>query len=381
MVNQEIKTNPLFLYQEKVWNQLKHISESEKIANAYLFFGPPGCGKEGMAVKFAQLLNCEDELNHICENCPSCKRCQKLQHENIKLIFPLPKPKKSIDNNPIGNNTKQLDLVNNAINQKSQDLFFKIRIPNANRILIQSIRDLRKTLFLKSESSGKQVVIIFDSHLLSSGQGEAANALLKLLEEPPIGTTFILVTDHINSVFQTIISRCQKIGFPKLQDKDIESWFKTKNVEEAHISLLVGLSRGNLQSAKFFVTQSVQNLMLLISNLVIKTTKSNPNDWRKFIEEYSKLAKQDSEKFVNHFLLLKIWYQSVNRLKNKINDPLHHTDLKEEMENLIRLYPSAELLLIVIELEKIVRAIQLNLYMPLVLINFLLKVQEYLNHE
>ena len=51
------------------------------------------------------------------------------------------------------------------------------------------------------------------------------------------------------------------------------------------------------------------------------------------------------------------------------------------MENLIRLYPTAELLLIVIELEKIVRAIQLNLYMPLVLTNFLLKVQEYLNHE
>ena len=75
--------------------------------------------------------------------------------------------------------------------------FIKSRIPHANRILIQSIRVLRRTLYLKTQNSGRKVVLVFDAHLLNSGQGETANAFLKILEEPPLNTTIILVTDYM----------------------------------------------------------------------------------------------------------------------------------------------------------------------------------------
>ena len=72
MVNQEIVSTSIFAAQSKVWGQLKQISLSDKLGSAYLFSGQPGCGKEGIAIQFAKLLNCESSEGNICENCPSC---------------------------------------------------------------------------------------------------------------------------------------------------------------------------------------------------------------------------------------------------------------------------------------------------------------------
>jgi hypothetical protein len=77
-------------------------------------------------------------------------------------------------------------------------------------------------------------------------------------------------------------------------------------------------------------------------------------------------------------MLLKIWHQSANRLQKSIDDPLHDTPLKLGMETFIRTYPSAKFLSIVIDLEETVRAIPMNLYMPLVLTNLLLNTQKNL---
>ena len=84
--------------------------------------------------------------------------------------------------------------------------FHKINVPKARRITIDSIRFLRKSLYLKSQASGRKIVIIFDAHLLTEGGGESANALLKMLEEPPGNTSLILVTSNKSKLPLTIIS-------------------------------------------------------------------------------------------------------------------------------------------------------------------------------
>ena len=290
----------------------------------------------------------------------------------------MPVPKKNAEDAYQGIDKKSLDLITQQIHEKSLDLYHKIRIPMANRILIQSIRELRKNLYLKGDSKGRKVVLVFDAHLLSAGQGESANAFLKLLEEPPSKTTIILVTDHIELVLPTIISRCQRIGFPRLEDSHITSWLQSKLVQEQDIPFLVGLSRGNLQNAQFFISQSKIELEELIKNLVDTTTRDNPEKWRKFIEAYSKLSKQKKDEFEYHFMLLRIWYQSVNRLKNNLNDPLHDTSLIDGMKRFLNSYPFADLLSIVSDLEDVVRAISMNLYMPLVLTNLLLETKKNL---
>lgn len=371
----------LFQAQPKVWDRLSQIKSSNQIGSAYLFSGPSGSGKEGLAIKFAQYLNCESHGEMPCNSCPSCLRFQQLQHEKLTLIFPLPTPKKSSSDNedPTTINKQDLDIVTEAIAEKAQDPFFKIQIPKANRILIQSVRELRKSLYLKSEDSGRKTVLIFDAHLLSAGQGEAANALLKILEEPPQNTTLILVTDYIELLLPTILSRCQKIGVPNLPDSSVHEWLTEKMVKESDISFIVGLSQGNIHQARHLKSQSVADILKLLGGLIKMLTQENPDHWRKFCQTYGRFASQDLVTFSFHFKLLKLWFRSVSRLQNKVPDLLHNTSLKPTMDRLIQTHPNANYSGITLALEDTILAIPQNLYMPLILTNLLIQIQKHLN--
>ena len=137
----------LFQAQKKTWGKIYDIVNNNKVGNAYIFSGPEGSGKEALSIAFAQFLNCSHRKLTPCLKCSSCIRYNKLQHEMLNLIVPLPTYKNS--KNEIDNST--LALLNQEIKNKSTDPYYKIRIPKANRILIQSIRELRKRLYFKSE--------------------------------------------------------------------------------------------------------------------------------------------------------------------------------------------------------------------------------------
>jgi DNA polymerase-3 subunit delta' len=381
MVNEEVVSLNILSAQARVWEQLSQIFTSTRIGSAYLFSGPPGCGKESLAIQFAQLLNCESPSQKPCNECPSCMRFNQLQHEKLQLILPLPmvKTKKSEgDNDSFSLGKGDLELVTDAIAKKSDDPFYKIQIPKANRILIQSVRELRKTLYLKSEASGRKIVLIFDAHLLSAGQGEAANALLKILEEPPKNTTLILITDHVELLLPTILSRCQRIGIPRLNDSFIQDWLRMKMVKESEIQFLAGLSLGNIHQARYLILQSVGDLMKLVNGLIKIITNNEPDQWRKFTQTYSRLAHQDTATFSFHFMMLKIWFRSVNRLQNNVNDILHSTSFKPMMDRILREFPNADFSAITFELEESILAIPQNLYMNLILTNLLIRIQKHL---
>ena len=368
--------------QARVWERLSQIRISKQVGGAYLFSGPTGCGKESLAIRFAQLLNCETFSENPCDTCPSCQRFHQLQHEKLKLIFPLPAVRKKKDDGSGTSSTigkGDMELVTEAIAKKAEDHFYKITIPKSNRILIQSIRELRKTLYLKSEPSGRKIVLIFDAHLLSVGMGETANALLKILEEPPENTTLILVTDHVELLLPTILSRCQRVGIPRLNDIFIQDWLQMKMVKDSEIQLLAGLSQGNIHHARFLISQPIGDLLKLVNGLVKMISNDNPDHWRKFTQTYSRLARQDSATLSFHFMMLKIWFRSANRLARRVDDILHETSFKPGMERLISTNPNADFSAITFELEDAILAIPMNLYMPLILTNFLLRIQKHLN--
>ena len=372
----------IFSAQPRVWERLSQIRISKQVGGAYLFSGPVGCGKESLAIRFAQLLNCETSSEKPCDTCPSCQRFRQLQHEKLKLIFPLPAVRKKKDDGSGTSSTigkGDMELVTEAIAKKAENHFHKIKIPKSSRILIQSIRELRKTLYLKSEPSGRKIVLIFDAHLLSVGMGEAANALLKILEEPPENTTLILVTDHVELLLPTILSRCQRVGIPRLNDIFIQDWLQIKMVKDSEIQLLTGLSQGNIHQARFLISQPIGDLLKLVNGLVKMITNDNPDHWRKFTQTYSRLARQDSATLSFHFMMLKIWFRSANRLARRVDDILHETSFKPGMERLISTNPNADFSAITFELEDAILSIPMNLYMPLILTNLLLRIQKHLN--
>ena len=364
----------LFQAQKKTWGKIYDIVNNNKVGNAYIFSGPEGSGKEALSIAFAQFLNCSHRKLTPCLKCSSCIRYNKLQHEMLDLIVPLPTYKNS--KNEIDNST--LSLLNQEIKNKSTDPYYKIRIPKANRILIQSIRELRKRLYFKSEKIYRKVVLIFDSHLLCSGQSESANALLKILEEPPDNTTLILVTDYKDLILPTIISRCQFLGVPRFSDSFIQNWLRTKNIDEDNIILISGLSGGNIHQARFLVEKPIEDLKKLINEMITSLLNKNPELWYSFINTYSRMALSKPDSFKFFFGLIAIWFRSVYRKKMKISDPLHKTELVKNINYFNSKYINAKLLDIVLEIEDVIIGIKQNLYMPLRLTNMILNIQKLL---
>ena len=373
MADKKIMNYDLIYSQKDTWSRLVKKSESGKIANAYLFSGPIGSGKEGLALIFAQLLNCNSSKTEICFQCDSCIKFKSLQHEKLKVIVPLPAPKINKDDY----NSLITEEYIEAINKKSSDPFYKIIIPKSKRILIQSIRHIKKTIYLKQNNSGRNLVLIFDSELLCEGQGESGNALLKILEEPPENTTIILVSDHKKMLFETIISRCQSVDVPLLPDEYILKWLMKKKVENAE--LLVSICRGDMHKAKSLSSQPIAKIINTIEKLLNTLIQNNSEQWRNFTDYYSRLCTKDIKEFGYHMNLISIWFMGANRHRQGLNSGFDNTKLFNQIVSFNETYPKANIYAIILCLEDVLRSISQNLFMPLILLNMILDIQRNLN--
>ena len=373
MADKKIMNYDLIYSQKDTWSRLVKKSESGNIANAYLFSGPIGSGKEGLALIFAQLLNCNSSKTEICFQCDSCIRFKNLQHEKLKIIIPLPAPKSNIDDY----SGLITDEYIEAINKKSSDPFYKILIPKSKRILIQSIRHIKKTIYLNQNNRGRNIIIIFDSELLCEGQGESGNALLKILEEPPENTTIILVSDHKKMLFQTIISRCQSVDVPPLPDEYILKWLMKKKVENAE--LLVSICRGDMHKAKSLSSQPIAKIINTIEKLLNTLIQNNSEKWRNFTDYYSRLCTKDVKEFGYHINLISIWFMGAIRHRQGLNSGFDYTKLFHQIVSFNKTYPKANIYEIILCLEDVLRSVSQNLFMPLILLNMILDIQKNLN--
>lgn len=156
--------------QTVVLNRLSKAFENNRVGHAYLFEGENGTGKEALAIYFSQLILCAHPKTSIpCGQCHNCRLVKSKNHPNITIIR-----------------------------------------PKTERILVDQIKDLLKTLSKKSFAGGRKIYIIAQAERMGN---EAANALLKYLEEPDGEVTAILLTSAYNKILPTIQSRCQRISF------------------------------------------------------------------------------------------------------------------------------------------------------------------------
>ena len=366
--------------QSGIWDLLEKTIENNKIGSAYLFSGPSGVGKETMAIEYGATINKQHFIDDEKSADASYNRFKTLQHELLKLIVPLPSGKTQRGNVNIleSLNAADLELLNENIAKKSTDPFHKIVLPNATRIRINSIRELRKSLYLKSNDIGRKMVLIFDAHLLTAGQAESANALLKILEEPPQNTTLILVTDKKNQLLPTILSRCQHIDFPPLTKETIKDTLLKNDIDSESAELIAGISQGNMRLALTISNNSMDNLLNSIQDLSASVINEDGKLWRKFINDNSQIIRKDISQFQNNIFLLQLWFKSVYRLRIGASDELHRPELMDFMQQFNQKYPNADLHQIDILLEDALEAIGRNLYMSLILTNLLIDIQKYL---
>ncbi len=328
-----------------VWNRLTAIIQKEKIGSAYCFTGPEGSGKEAAALAFAAAMNCELKEKFPCGTCAPCIRIGSLQDEKLKLVFPLPgsNKKESITTDPLkGLSSGEEAYLHEAVESKAKDPFFRIRVPRARKIMISQVRDLRRTAYLKSESRGRKCVILFQAHTLAMGDGASANALLKILEEPPPNTTIILVTDYASQLPMTVLSRCQQVNFPPLDDETAVSILTEKGIELRTAKFCVKLSDGNIHKAMMLAKQPTDELL---------------SEYRMRIAMAQK------------------WFHEAYLSRSGADGGVGTEVFVDDIAVFNRNFPNANMKGIYHSLDVAALAPEKNLYMPLVLTNMILDVR------
>lgn len=192
------------------------------LPHAILLHGPVGTGKSAFAEYLAKSLLCEDRQpgGHACHACLSCGWFDQYSHLDYRRILPaaLEAEKGAAD-----------DGAEAADGEEEKTAGRSTREPS-RRIGIDQVRQLADVINLSTHRGGLRVICLWPAEALTT---ESANALLKMLEEPPPGTVFILVTNNINALLPTILSRCRKLAMPMPDVAAALAWLKAEGVDDA----------------------------------------------------------------------------------------------------------------------------------------------------
>lgn len=236
--------------QQQVKDKLIRSVKEERISHAQLFFGPPGTGKLPLAISYAQYIYCTDpQEDDACGVCPSCVKFAKLAHPDLHFVFPVVNLKKA------GSKTISDDYIERwreTIIENpyiSENQWYEIMGAENKQGFIsraESSTVLRK-LSLKSYESEYKVLILWLAEKMNAA---AANSLLKLLEEPPQKTVFLLVSENTDHILPTILSRTQMIRIPPLDPQSIHGGLQERFPgKESMTEDVIRRSNGNYSTA------------------------------------------------------------------------------------------------------------------------------------
>ena len=218
-----------------VKKQLTEAVKNNRISHAQLFFGKSGSAKLALALAYSQYLNCENKIeNDSCGRCSSCLKFSNLSHPDLHLIFPILKVNgvKTPTSDSFVNNWRELILSNQyvSINDWIDSFGADNKTGKQGSIYIDEAASIQRKLSLKNYEAEYRVVLIWMPERMNL---TVANKLLKLLEEPPKGTIFILVSEDANNLLPTIISRLQTLKIPDFNNEDIAHYFGGITLEKA----------------------------------------------------------------------------------------------------------------------------------------------------
>ena len=231
--------------QEHIKNHLKKSAENGRIPHAQLFVGKEGSGTLPMAIAYAQYLLC-----NFSSDADACNlKCNKLQHPDLHFAFPVT-TSDVVKKHPVSNLFLEdwRDFVENQPYGSLFNWLQHIGVENKQGLInVDEAEDVVKKLKLKSFEGGFKVMIIWMAEKMNIA---AANKLLKLIEEPPEKTVFILITENEEQIINTIKSRCQALHFPVLAEQDItNALIVNHQVEDKKAASIAHQAEGNFNKA------------------------------------------------------------------------------------------------------------------------------------
>ncbi len=230
--------------QERVTTVLRRAVAQERIAHAYLFHGPHGVGKRAVAVELAKTLQCTAEDDTACGTCRPCTKVDRMVHPDVHILFPYPK---GTDEDDLAKRIQRLGENPYAAIDFVRRPSLSDPTETSNKQVMYHIErvheDLIRPMSYKPLEGAFKVALVTDAEQMNES---AANAFLKLLEEPPPRTVFILTTSRPDQLLPTIISRCQRLRFDPLVPESVEqALVEREGVDPDRAAMLARMADGS----------------------------------------------------------------------------------------------------------------------------------------
>ena len=206
--------------QNDVKERLLYSVKNARVSHAQLFLGHEGAGALPLAIAFAQLLLCKDKKeNDSCGTCPSCIKSEKLIHPDIHFVYPIAQQKETSVSTDVSKEWRETVLENPYFNLS--DWFSHLSAENKQpSIGVKESAEILRKLSLTTYEGEFKILILWLPEKMNIA---AANKLLKILEEPPDKTIFILVSENEEALLRTIVSRTQLIKVNRIKDDEIKN--------------------------------------------------------------------------------------------------------------------------------------------------------------
>ncbi len=290
--------------QEDIKQRLVRTVEENRVSHAQLFLGPEGSGKLALAVAYAQYINCTNKQDgDSCGECPSCIKYQKFIHPDLHFIYPTAKVKnieKPMSKDFISQWRELLLETNSYINLSAW--YAKLGMERKQAIInARDCNEIIKTLSYKSYESEYKVMIIWMVEKLFHA---AAPKILKVLEEPPDKTLFLLVSENQDLIINTILSRTQLIKIGKLSDTELTKALIRDGYEPAQANDAVRIADGNYLAAVRLISQSEEERynFLNFREWMRNVYQFDVEKLIKFVADMSKNSREKNKSFLNYAL-------------------------------------------------------------------------------
>ncbi|WP_027339742.1 DNA polymerase III subunit delta' [Halonatronum saccharophilum] len=301
---------------------LKRSLKADRLSHAYLFIGESGLGKDIAAFEFSKAINCHESEDDSCGECISCRKAVNNNHPDIKEIR-----------------------------------------PEGASIKIDQIRELQQEIIYKPYESKKKVYIIYSGDKMNI---QAANSLLKTLEEPPSHAIIILLADNVNKILPTIISRCQLIRFKRVSELLIkDNIISNYGLDEKKADLITALSGGRYKVALNLIEdQELLQERDRVLDLIISFKGIDKVEAFSVVQDLL----DDRERISQILDQILVWYRDLLVLKlnkevNLVN--IDYLDQLEKESNGWNIKGLEDIIKLIEETNNVIRGINVNLQLSL----------------
>lgn len=278
---------------------LTHMLDSDRLPHALLLLGAPGMGGLPLAVAFAQYVLCENRQNgQACGVCSQCSKTEKLVHPDLHFSYPTVGPKMIATH--VLKQFREVFLQNPYFN--ATQWLEKLEADNKQgNIPVAETLEIYKKLSLKTYEGAYKILVLWLPEYL----GKEGNRLLKLIEEPPENTLFLLVAENADLILPTILSRCQLIKLEQLSENDIKNALILRGVPEETALAAAHIADGDFNAALHLAETTDNDNEWLFLTWMRKAYQGNGLELVETVEAITKLSKEQQKIFLTyglHFL-------------------------------------------------------------------------------